>query len=422
MPRASGARAKMLVKFETTAGIIPTGNWTQMPFVSSDLGEEQGLIESDLLGQDRENYDPTPDVKNDAGDLVVPVDARAFGIHLKHQFGDPVTGAGDAAGGTIVFTAQPAAASTVTVNGVAFTFVASGATGNQSNIGANLAATLTALAGVLNASANASITPATYAATATALTVTHDTGGVGGNGFTLAASAQSNGTPSGPTLAGGNFAHVFTTGAAALPSLSIEIGHPEIPSFSVHYKSRAGSMRIAMSRRGLLNATVGIVAQGETATSPTSAGGTPTGFSAPEIVRFAQATGSITLDGVQLGDVVSADWMHSNNLDLIEVIRPDSRIEDADPQNTTFSGTVTMRYGSNAMRAKAESGVPVLLTLGWTNRIGSLTISVPRVFLPKAKNPVSGPRGIQASYPWQASAGSGGHAATIIFKSDLASF
>ena len=56
--------------------------------------------------------------------------------------------------------------------GVVHTFVASGATGPQSNIGANLAATLTNLATVLNASVNASVTPATYGSNATQLTVT----------------------------------------------------------------------------------------------------------------------------------------------------------------------------------------------------------------------------------------------------------
>jgi len=422
MARASGARARMRVKFETTPGTIPTGNWTDMPFVSSDLGEEQGLIESDLLGQDRESYDPTPDVSNDAGDLVVPVDARAFGIHLKHQFGDPVTTPGDAATGSIAFSAQPAAASTVTINGTAFTFVASGATGNQVNLGANLAATMTALVTVLNASVVTGVAAATYTGTATALTIVHDTLGVAGNTFTLAASAPSNGTPSGATLSGGTYAHAFTTGAAVLPALSIEIGHPEIPSFTVHYKTRAGTMRIAMSRRGLLNATIGEVAQGETAAAVASVGGTPTGFLPNEIIRFAQATGKITLDGVQLADVVSADWSHSNNLDLVETIRPDGEIEDADPQNAMVSGNVTIRYGSNAVKAKAESGTPVALTFGWINKVGSLTITVPRVFLPKAKNPIAGPRGIQASYPWQASAGVGGHACTITLKTDVASF
>jgi len=92
--------------------------------------------------------------------------------------------------GRIRFTANPAAASTVTINGVVWTFVASGATGNQTNIQATLALTMTQLAADLNASVNASITPATYYEhDGNLLSVIHDTAGASGEAFTLAASA-----------------------------------------------------------------------------------------------------------------------------------------------------------------------------------------------------------------------------------------
>lgn len=109
------------------------------------------------------------------------------------------------AAGTITFSAQPEVNSTVTINGTVFTFVASGAVGAQCNIGANLTATLTALAAVLNASAVAGVATATYGSNATQLTVGYDMLGVAGNAFTLAASVSpaSNGTVSAATLASG---------------------------------------------------------------------------------------------------------------------------------------------------------------------------------------------------------------------------
>lgn len=110
--------------------------------------------------------------------------------------------------GSIVFSDQPAAASTVTINGVAFTFVDTApATNTEVEIGGNLATTLNNLRDALNASVNASVSPATYAATGgTTLTVTHDTAGTAGNAFTLVAGAGSNGTASGATLTGGTAA------------------------------------------------------------------------------------------------------------------------------------------------------------------------------------------------------------------------
>jgi hypothetical protein len=129
MGRARGANALMNVKDEVTYGTPPGGNYIQVPFVSSDIGPEQGLIESDLLGQGREPEDPVLDVVNNNGNLVVPVDVRAFGHWLKLLFGSPVTVAAGSASGDIVFSGQPAVDSTITINGVVFTFKASGATG-----------------------------------------------------------------------------------------------------------------------------------------------------------------------------------------------------------------------------------------------------------------------------------------------------
>ena len=107
------------------------------------------------------------------------------------------------AAGAITFTGQPVATETITINGTAFTFVASGATGNQINIGASLSATLDNAVTVLNASVVAGVAKATYSKTGTTiLTVIHDEGGTVGNAFTLA-EAVALATVSGATLTGG---------------------------------------------------------------------------------------------------------------------------------------------------------------------------------------------------------------------------
>ena len=82
MARAYGANAQLLGKFETVYGTPPTGNYIKFPFVSSELGSEQGLIASDLLGQGRDPSQPIRDVIRVEGNVVVPVDLRNFGHWL----------------------------------------------------------------------------------------------------------------------------------------------------------------------------------------------------------------------------------------------------------------------------------------------------------------------------------------------------
>ena len=128
MARSYGSAATLLALKESTYGVKPTGNWEKFAFVSSDLSAEQNLLSSDLLGQGREPRAPFRDVINDEGNLVVPVEGRDFGRWLQLLLGNPVS-AGVAATGDITFTANPSATHTITINGVTWTFVASGATG-----------------------------------------------------------------------------------------------------------------------------------------------------------------------------------------------------------------------------------------------------------------------------------------------------
>jgi hypothetical protein len=91
MARSQGARAQLASAFELVYGTAPASGFAKLPFVSSSLGSEQGLIASDLLGQGRDPSEPIRDVINVDGDIVVPVDLRNFGHWLKLLFGDPTT-------------------------------------------------------------------------------------------------------------------------------------------------------------------------------------------------------------------------------------------------------------------------------------------------------------------------------------------
>lgn len=83
------------------------------------------------------------------------------------------------------------ATDTVTVNGVVFTAVASGATGNQFNVGGSDSITATNLASAVNASVTANVIGVvTAAAVGPVVTFTAVQPGLSGNLMTLAASAH----------------------------------------------------------------------------------------------------------------------------------------------------------------------------------------------------------------------------------------
>ncbi len=105
--------------------------------------------------------------------------------------------------GTLTQAGQPSANDTVTINGTAVTFVASGATGNQVNIAGTAALTWAALLAFLQASADTQLAKFTYVLTsATVITATSKAQGTPGNAYTLAKSGT-NLSVSGANFAGG---------------------------------------------------------------------------------------------------------------------------------------------------------------------------------------------------------------------------
>lgn len=130
---------------------------------------------------------------------------------------------GQAAIGSIAFTQQPAVGQTITLQGSAWTCVASGATGLQFNQGPTLGDTIAGLAAVLNASADTNTTLLSYEAYppspggsaqgsgSNTLNVASKAVGTAGNAYTLATNVT-GATVSGATLSGG------TAAATAVPS------------------------------------------------------------------------------------------------------------------------------------------------------------------------------------------------------------
>jgi len=292
MARAYGWNAKLLIAEEKEYGVLPDTNYRQIPFISSSLDSEQGLISSNVLGLGRDPTQPFQDVINVDGDMVVPVDMRNIGLWLKAIFGTPTT------------------------------------------------------------------------------SETED----------------------------GTYSHDFESGKTSIPSYSIEVGLPEIPQFIRFMGVRANSIAFNFQRSGEAQVTVNLMAQGET-------GATTTINSAPEVfnyTRVSQFQGYIKSGGELLANITSASVTYSNNLEKIETIRSDGKVEAIDLGVASLSGSISAKYADNILLDKARSGTPVDIELGYQlSETLKLVITCHEVYLPKPKRSVDGPGGIECSYDFQ---------------------
>ena len=195
------------------------------------------------------------------------------------------------------------------------------------------------------------------------------------------------------------FTHVFESGQWVLPSMSIEVGLPEVPLFAMHSGARVNSLAWTMARSGQLTATVNLIAQGET-TATTTQAGTP-----GQIVlqRFGNFQGTIKRGGTALANVTSASFNYSNNLDRVETIRADGKIESVDPGITAATGDIVARFANTMLLDQAINGTPAAFEMAWSLGTGkSLTIAIPVVYLPVPRRQITGPGGIEATFAWQA--------------------
>lgn len=94
MARAIGANARVYMKVETTYGTAATGNYAQMPFIPPfDFGSIQNLNVPDVIGvgTTRDPADPTKDVIDVNGSILVPIDLVNVGHWLKGLLGAPTS-------------------------------------------------------------------------------------------------------------------------------------------------------------------------------------------------------------------------------------------------------------------------------------------------------------------------------------------
>jgi hypothetical protein len=224
-----------------------------------------------------------------------------------------------------------------------------------------------------------------------------------------------------PTTAGTTTkTHTFQSGNWNLPSFAIETGMPEIPRYAMYAGCKLDGLNWQMGRSGLLTATASVVAQGETIAT-TSAAGTLADLT---LTRFGHFNGSIKRNGQAIGNVVTADINYANNLDRIETIRSDGKIDGADPSVAALTGNIVVRFADQTLVTQAINGEACTLGFDYTLLGGvGLKLTAHAVYLPRPRVEISGPQGIQATFDWQAAlAADPGRMCTVVLTNSLAGY
>ena len=196
-----------------------------------------------------------------------------------------------------------------------------------------------------------------------------------------------------------NFVHSFGSGAAALPSNSIELGYPDVPSYDLCTGVRADTLEIDFSPTGPATATFGLMGQGSTR-GAASAGGTPTSAA---YTAFHKAQGAISRNGAALAQVTGARLTYANGMEMVRTIRADRKVEGVDPGIARATGQITARFADTTLLTQAQDNAPAEFAFAYTidaNR--SLTFTLHEVYLALAKTPIEGPAGVEVSFEFRA--------------------
>ena len=206
------------------------------------------------------------------------------------------------------------------------------------------------------------------------------------------------GIPSTEDVDDGVYTHSFESGKIAIPSYTLEVGLPEVPQFIRFMGVRANSIAFNFQRSGEAQVTLNLIGQGE-------AGETTAIDTNPEVYKYtrvSQFQGFIKSNGALLANITAASATYSNNLEKIETIRNDGKVEAIDLGVASLSGSISARYGDHILLDKARAGTPVDIELGYQLSDNlKLEIVCHEVYLPKPKRTIDGPNGIECSYDFQ---------------------
>ena len=96
---------------------------------------------------------------------------------------------------------------------------------------------------------------------------------------------------------------------------------------------------------------------------------------------------------IRIGNVVSAEITYANNLDRIETIRSDGRIDGADPSIAALTGRIEVRFADQTLVTQAINGDPCEMEFAYVLPSGeSFIFTVHAVHLPRPRTRSPGRR------------------------------
>ena len=229
------------------------------------------------------------------------------------------------------------------------------------------------------------------------------------NGLMGAATVTGDGTP---------HVHTFTSGAAALPSYSIEVANTDITEYRLASGVMVESMQFNFTRTGPARCTVSLIGKSEDMAG-TSAAGTPTSLA---LTRYSGFHATAKVGGVAFSDCESVDITLVNNLEKVETLTGDGEIAGLDPAQVGVNGTVTLRFSDSTYYDIARAGTPLELEFAFTiNAETSVKITVWQARLEIPRTEIGGPGGIKASFTFKGERDSStGIAYTVVLQNTTA--
>jgi hypothetical protein len=227
-----------------------------------------------------------------------------------------------------------------------------------------------------------------------------------------------------PTTTGAptDYQHIFTSGAATLPSRSVEIKTPKQGGFLYmqHKGLMLNKLTLEASRAGnFQRVSLDILGQKETKATSTG-GGTPAAVLALD--RVLARIGVFKVDTV-VAELMSVNAAYDNKLKPLEYMGNDYVSGYDSDDNATFTGSLRLRFKTEALYDQAIAKTNFageLLFQRTSTRLISFATANTR--LERAGLPIGGPGGIEQTFNFRAEQSAIAPMLTVTLKNGVASY
>ncbi len=219
-----------------------------------------------------------------------------------------------------------------------------------------------------------------------------------------------------------NYTHVFTSGAATLPTRTVEL-KLGASDFRQHIGCTAKSLKFtAKDDKGFQRLQLALIGAGENLLSATAS--SPAASTARTLDQIKATGATVKLDSVQVGKLVEIDWTYATGAQAERYVDGSARVSEISlPDTATINGNLKIRYTSQTLDAQAlaetASTLEVIFSKGANN---SLSLLMPQIKLGRAGAQIDGPGGIEQTFPFTASQTGAAAMLTATLKNQITAY